>query len=103
MIIVMPWGHATPYGEAQGNNTALFEKYLLDDLIPAIDKTYRTLADREHRALVGLSMGGGQALAIGLPHLDTFSALALTALPCRPISKPASKRFWMIQRAPTPS
>jgi enterochelin esterase-like enzyme len=75
MIIVMPWGHATPYGEAQGNNTALFEKYLLDDLIPAIDKTYRTLADREHRALVGLSMGGGQALTIGLTHFDTFSAL----------------------------
>ena len=75
MIIVMPWGHATPYGEAQGNNTALFEKYLLDDLIPAIDKTYRTLADREHRALVGLSMGGGQTLAIGLTHLETFSAL----------------------------
>ena len=75
MIVVMPWGHAAPYGAPQGNNTTLFEKYLLDDLIPAINKTYRAAPGRENRALVGLSMGGGQALAIGLSHLDRFSAL----------------------------
>jgi enterochelin esterase-like enzyme len=46
---------------------------LIKDLIPMIDASYRTLADREHRALAGLSMGGMQALQIGLTHLDTFA------------------------------
>jgi enterochelin esterase-like enzyme len=74
MIVVMPWGHALPYGD-RGNNTALFEKYLIDDLIPAIEKSYRVAPGRENRALVGLSMGGGQTLTIGPAHLDLFSAL----------------------------
>ena len=38
-----------------------------------IDATYRTIADREHRAIAGLSMGGFQALQVGLTHLDTFA------------------------------
>jgi enterochelin esterase family protein len=75
MIIAMPWGHAVPYGEPQAGNTALFEKHLLEDLMPAIERTYRTSPGRENRALVGLSMGGGQALAIGPAHLDLFSAV----------------------------
>ena len=40
-----------------------------------IDSTYRTIADRDHRAIAGLSMGAGQAMQIGLTHLDTFSAV----------------------------
>lgn len=40
-----------------------------------IDSTYRTIADRDHRAIAGLSMGAGQALQIGLTHSDTFSAV----------------------------
>ena len=40
-----------------------------------IDATYRTMPDRDHRAIAGLSMGAGQALQIGLTHLDTFSAI----------------------------
>ena len=40
-----------------------------------IDATYRTMSDRDHRAIAGLSMGAGQALQIGLTHLDTFSAI----------------------------
>jgi enterochelin esterase family protein len=74
MIVVMPWGHALPYGD-RGNNTALFEKFLIDDLIPSIEKSYRVAPGRENRALVGLSMGGGQTLTIGPAHLDLFSAL----------------------------
>jgi enterochelin esterase-like enzyme len=46
---------------------------VLNDLIPAIDAEYRTLTDRNHRAIAGLSMGAGQALQIGLTHLDRFS------------------------------
>ena len=52
---------------------ARFEQDLLDNLIPAIEKKYAALTDREHRALAGLSMGGGQTLNFGLGHLDTFA------------------------------
>jgi enterochelin esterase family protein len=75
MIIVMPWGHAVPYDGPQTNNTALFERYLLEEVMPQVDKKYQTTRNREQRALVGLSMGGGQALQIGLSHLDRFSAI----------------------------
>ena len=52
---------------------ARFEQDLLDNLIPAIEKKYSAVGDREHRALAGLSMGGGQSLNFGLGHLDTFA------------------------------
>src|SRR5207248_7552046 len=42
------------------------------DLIPYIESHYSVKADAEHRAIAGLSMGGGQSLTIGLKHLDTF-------------------------------
>jgi enterochelin esterase family protein len=41
--------------------------------MPLVESTYRTKADREHRAIVGLSMGGGQSLTVGLNHLDRFA------------------------------
>jgi enterochelin esterase family protein len=78
MIIVMPYGHAVPYTaprEQQGKNTALMESYLIEDLMPAIEKEYRVASGRENCAIVGLSMGGGHALQIGLDHLDRFSAI----------------------------
>jgi enterochelin esterase-like enzyme len=52
---------------------AAFERELLADLIPFVESTYSVLADREHRALAGLSMGGGQSLNFGLGNLDTFA------------------------------
>jgi len=52
---------------------AAFERELLADLIPFIQSKYSVLADREHRALAGLSMGGGQSLNFGLGNLDTFA------------------------------
>ena len=81
MIVVMPNGRALADDSATGNHFApekvagfaRFEQDLLDNLIPAIEKQYSALADREHRALAGLSMGGGQALNFGLGHLDTFA------------------------------
>ncbi len=83
MIIVMEKGYAmrageTPAPPARGRSMAnsAFEEVVLKDLIPMIDANYRTLADREHRAIAGLSMGGGQSLQIGLTHLDTFSVVA---------------------------
>ena len=54
-----------------------FEKVLVQDLIPFIDANYRTLADRSHRAMAGLSMGGMQTHNITLAHLDIFSNIGL--------------------------
>lgn len=50
-----------------------FEDDLLKDIIPYIDSHYSTRADREHRAIAGLSMGGGQSLNIGLYNVGTFA------------------------------
>jgi enterochelin esterase-like enzyme len=75
MIVVMPWGHAAPFRAPRGSNTPLFQKYLLEDLVPLVDQTYRVLPGPQNRALVGLSMGGEQALGIGLSHLDTFATI----------------------------
>ena len=82
MIVVMPNGRAQKNDRAQGNifesapAFAVFERDLLDDVIPAIESRYSTHANREHRALAGLSMGGGQSLNFGLPHLDRFAWIA---------------------------
>jgi enterochelin esterase-like enzyme len=50
-----------------------FDRVISGDLISFIDANFRTLPDREHRAIAGLSMGGSQALRIGLNHLDQFA------------------------------
>jgi endo-1,4-beta-xylanase len=81
MIVVMPNGRAMKDDRATGNIMApdkvqafaTFEKDLLKDLIPYIEKKYRVLKDREHRAIAGLSMGGGQSLNFGLGNLDQFA------------------------------
>jgi len=79
MIVVMPNGRAQENDRAEGNvfesapAFAVFEQDLLNDVIPTIESRYAVQADREHRALAGLSMGGGQSLNFGLTHLDTFA------------------------------
>jgi enterochelin esterase-like enzyme len=79
MIIVMPNGRAQENDRAEGNvyaASAAFENFegdLLNDVIPAIEARYSVASDREHRALAGLSMGGGQTLNFGLTHLDRFA------------------------------
>ena len=81
MIVVMPNGRAMKNDRATGNifdrekveAFATFEKDLLNDLIPFVEKNYPVIKDREHRAIAGLSMGGGQALNFGLGNLDVFS------------------------------
>ncbi len=80
MIIVMDNGYATKAGAPQqpggGPNRQQvggFEELMLNDVIPMIDSTYRTIADREHRAMAGLSMGGNQTCQLTLRHLDKFA------------------------------
>jgi enterochelin esterase-like enzyme len=79
MLVVMEKGYATRAGETgaanPGRGFGAFEDVVTKDLIPYIDATYRTQADREHRALAGLSMGGFQAYSIGLNHTDLFSSI----------------------------
>ena len=81
MIVVLPNGRAMKDDRATGNifdsvkvqAFATFEKDLLNDLIPFIEGIYPVYSDREHRAIAGLSMGGGQSLNFGLGNLDTFA------------------------------
>jgi enterochelin esterase-like enzyme len=82
MLVVMPNGFATQLGAtsqptepgrpARRDNRG-FENDLLTDLIPYVEAHYPVIADRDHRALAGLSMGGGQSLNIGLKHTDLFN------------------------------
>ncbi|MET0636883.1 MAG: alpha/beta hydrolase-fold protein [Chitinophagaceae bacterium] len=81
MIVVMPNGRAMKDDRAGGNIMApdkveafaTFEKDLLNDLIPYIEKNYPALTDKDHRAIAGLSMGGGQSLNFGLGNPDRFA------------------------------
>ena len=58
-----------------GGPAALFPDTLLHEIIPMIDSTYRTIPDREHRAMAGLSMGAFQTYQVVLNHPDTFCAM----------------------------
>jgi enterochelin esterase-like enzyme len=103
MIVVMPNGRAQKDDRAQGGfgsapAFAVFEQDLLKDVIPTIEARYSVQMDREHRALAGLSMGGGQALNFGLAHLDTFawvgafSAAPNTRPPAQLVPDPAKAK-----------
>jgi enterochelin esterase-like enzyme len=91
MIVVFPDGNASRGVGGQGQGAGVgagarggpgggfggwgtpFENDLIKDIIPYIESHYSAYTDGEHRALAGLSMGGGQTLNIGLAHLDTFA------------------------------
>ncbi len=83
LLVVMPYGYAYPPAsplasgdDAMRRQRDLFSRDLREDLIPFVQASYRVHADREHRAIAGLSLGGGQALGIGLSHVDLFSRVA---------------------------
>jgi enterochelin esterase family protein len=74
MIIVMSAGHVTRIAGGRGTNTQdQFAADFLQDIVPYVEKHYRVIADRQHRAIAGLSMGGAQTLNISLTHLDQFA------------------------------
>jgi len=87
MIVVMDKGYAYRPGEpvtgrpggmsSSELSPSTFESVVIDDLIPMIDRTFRTLSDRDHRAMAGLSMGSRQAMQIALRNLDKFSWIGL--------------------------
>lgn len=90
MMVVMAYGYAKraghtladqttiPFGSAEmmkamQESTLAFEDDVTQALIPYIDRTFRTVPDRDHRAMAGLSMGGMQTFQITLNHMDLFS------------------------------
>jgi enterochelin esterase-like enzyme len=75
MLVVMDHGYAD-VPDAPANSNA-FDRVLLEDLIPFTDKQFRTVSDSYHRALAGLSMGGGQAMNIGIANLGKFQAIGV--------------------------
>ncbi|MFO0848352.1 MAG: alpha/beta hydrolase-fold protein [Gemmataceae bacterium] len=87
MIVVMDNGYADRAGAPPGPQRFDFRPFaevLTAELIPTVDAAYRTLADRDHRALAGLSMGGMQALQIGLADLDRFAWVGAFSAPPGP-------------------
>ena len=83
LVVVMPYGYAYPPtsplaagADAMKRQRDGFRRDLIDDLIPFVQSNYRVYDDREHRAIAGLSLGGAQALGIGLSRLDVFSRVA---------------------------
>jgi enterochelin esterase family protein len=90
MLVVMPAGHVNGAGAALGASATInapnpglasdsdpFLGDFVGDLMPYVEKTYRVLTDRPNRAIAGLSMGGGQALNIALPHMERFAYLGV--------------------------
>lgn len=80
-VVVIPFGYGVlpnqpPTAGAPNRNLDLFAKDLIGDVIPFVEAEYRIWADREHRAIAGLSMGGNESLTIGLNHLELFSRVA---------------------------
>jgi len=90
MIVVMAYGYARRAGQpvpdlagkppgsperakAMLDMASAFEADVTEALIPFVDSTFRTMADRDHRAMAGLSMGGMQTFHVTLNHLDLFS------------------------------
>lgn len=81
MIVVMDWGQApTPYQPVHIPSTPPppeITEVTIQELIPMVDDTFRTIPDREHRAMAGLSMGSVQTLYIGLNNLEYFAYLGI--------------------------
>jgi enterochelin esterase-like enzyme len=85
MIVVMPAGHqpGIPFGAAASAPPLAaptvnpFTNEFITDMLPYVEKHYRTINDRQHRAIAGLSMGGSQTLDIAFTHLGMFSEIGV--------------------------
>ena len=78
MVVVMPAGHTSAFRFGGPRSTVdEFAQDFVSDIMPHVEKHYRVYTDRQHRAIAGLSMGGGQTLNIGIPHLDKFAYLGV--------------------------
>lgn len=75
MIVVMPDGHQP--GAGLFGAPPQFTKEFATDILPYVEKHYRTFADRPHRAIAGLSMGGLQTMDIAFTHLEDFAQIGI--------------------------
>jgi enterochelin esterase-like enzyme len=80
MIIVMPFGHTPDRPAANMLANTDFGDDLHQALIPFVDANFRTIADRDHRAMAGLSMGGAHTLRFGLTRPDVFSRIGVFSM-----------------------
>ncbi len=86
MVVAMPAGHTTAgasFGRGRGGapggapqRDEFFEDFV-NDVMPYVEKNYRVVTDRAHRAIAGLSMGGGQTLNVAFAHLDWFAYIGV--------------------------
>jgi enterochelin esterase-like enzyme len=99
MLIVMTLGYgvpdfASPGGRAFGDRRLTLESFtkfrdaLLTEVVPMIEREYRTLTKREDRAIAGLSMGGAESLFVGLNNLDKFAYIGAFSSGGLPADKP---------------
>ncbi|HEY4324893.1 MAG TPA: alpha/beta hydrolase-fold protein [Mucilaginibacter sp.] len=94
MIIVMDNGYASKPQNGAASDTksspfSAFEEVMINEIIPMIDSKFRTVADREHRAIAGLSMGANQTMRIIMNNLDKFSAIGgFSGTPNYPSAEP---------------
>ncbi len=99
MLLVMPFGHAVPQnGPDQARNNELFEQDLFASILPALESGYRVAKGARNRAVAGLSMGGMQALAIGLRHPEEFAWIGVFS----PIMEPDFETRYAAQLADAP-
>ena len=79
MVVVMPAGHTRtgPNVPRAAGAPDEFVQDFLNDIMPYAESHYRVYADRSHRAIAGLSMGGSQTLNIAIPHLEKFAYIGV--------------------------
>ena len=87
MIVVMPAGHTNgptpgrgapaPASTVAPGSPDEFTQDFVADIVPYVEKNYRVIAERQSRAIAGLSMGGSQTLNIAIPHLDDFAYIGV--------------------------
>jgi enterochelin esterase family protein len=79
MVVVTPLGYGTNQGPGGGRgqaNVSAYARVLLEEVVPVVDRAYHVSKDRTDRAIAGLSMGGAEALYVGLNNLDRFASVA---------------------------
>lgn len=117
MIVVMPNGHAdrtaalgalvtavpapaSAYTMVPGQARAaagLFEESLVKDIIPYVEKHYRVIADKDHRAIAGLSMGGGHTVRTTLTNPEMFGYIGVFSAGTRDVTEEVEKQFARIK------
>ena len=77
MVVVMPAGHTGTFTFGRRSPVDEFVQDFVNDIMPYAETHYRVQADRQHRAIAGLSMGGGQTLNVAIPYPDKFAYMGV--------------------------